>query len=97
MYNTFWPRFVALILDGIILSVVDEVFKLIPKSDSKTLVFLYSAVEKNIPYIYTMDGWPVWPDTRKDGLVYKDRGSCDGRKDRILPVVLAGGYTHGAG
>jgi uncharacterized RDD family membrane protein YckC len=39
------------------LSVVDEVVKLIPMSDSKTLVFLYSAVETNISYIYTI--WMV--------------------------------------
>lgn len=53
-YNTFWPRFFALIIDGIVLSILSKVLTITPQADSKVLSIAYSFLTTNIPYIYVV-------------------------------------------
>lgn len=57
-YETFWPRFFALILDGIVLAILDMVlFYLIPfehvlLSEAKVLALVHSLLIQNAQYAY---------------------------------------------
>jgi uncharacterized RDD family membrane protein YckC len=51
-YDTFWPRFFALIVDGIVLTILGKILTIIPQTDSKVPSIAYSLLTTNIPYIY---------------------------------------------
>ncbi len=53
-YDTFWPRFFALIIDGIVLSLIGLALTIIPQTDSKILSIAYSFLTTNIPYMYVV-------------------------------------------
>jgi len=53
-YDTFWRRFFALIIDGIVLSIIGKIQAIIPQTDSKVLSIAYSLLTTNIPYIYVV-------------------------------------------
>lgn len=53
-YNTFWPRFWALFIDGIIFQLILKLVELIDTSNSQILFVLISFISLNIPYIYSI-------------------------------------------
>ena len=53
-YNTFWPRFFAIFLDGIILSLFTQVLELFTSNDSKLVAFIFNMIISNIPYLYSI-------------------------------------------
>jgi len=53
-YDTFWPRFFALFIDGIVLSLISFALTIIPQTDSKILSIAYSFLTTNIPYMYVV-------------------------------------------
>lgn len=53
-YDTFWRRFFALIIDGIVLSILSKILSIIPQTDSRVLSIAYSFVTTNIPYLYAV-------------------------------------------
>jgi uncharacterized RDD family membrane protein YckC len=53
-YDTFWPRFFALFIDGIVLSLISFALTIIPQTDSKIPSIFYSFLTTNIPYMYVV-------------------------------------------
>ncbi|MDP4209871.1 MAG: RDD family protein [Bacteroidota bacterium] len=53
-YNTFGPRFFALIIDGIILGLIDLIIHLIPFSNSSVISIIVTMISSNIPYLYSI-------------------------------------------
>jgi uncharacterized RDD family membrane protein YckC len=53
-YETFWPRFIALIIDCIILNIGIKVLELIPATDIKSVSIIHSLVISNSTYLYAV-------------------------------------------
>src|SRR5262245_8185206 len=53
-YSTFWRRLLALILDGIVLSILSKILTEIPPTDSTALSLAHSFLTTNAPYLYAV-------------------------------------------
>lgn len=53
-YDTFWARFWAINIDGFIINIVLQVFKIFPTSESSLIAFLLTMLAVNIPYLYAV-------------------------------------------
>ena len=53
-YDTFWPRFWALFIDGIILNIIDKLMEQINFSGNQIGVLIITLISLNLPYVYSV-------------------------------------------
>jgi uncharacterized RDD family membrane protein YckC len=53
-YETFWKRLFALFIDGLILSLLNKLFKFMPETNSIILSTIISIIQSSLPYIYAI-------------------------------------------